>query len=52
MNDPHPLPAGIEPGADLIDIPGVDRFFVQPDPVAPDGRYAHRLFTSARPGAE
>lgn len=46
-----PLPPGVEPGADMFDIPGVGAFFLLPDPVAPDDRYVHRLFISARPGA-
>lgn len=52
MTNPRPLPPGVDPGADMFDIPGVGSFFLLPDPVAPDDRYVHRLFISARPGGE
>lgn len=49
MNEP--LPPGVEPAADLLDIPGVGSFFLLPDPAAPADRYAVCMFILARAGA-
>lgn len=51
MSEPQPLPPGVNPGADMFDIPRVGSFFLLPDPAAPDDRYVIRWFISARPGA-